>query len=117
MPQLQEVDELLEQPTDLVGLVAPNADLVAADADLGTGKGVFDLAEVLIAGTDESGHQVRARHDDSRRCSSCRHEVVGTVTSFPGRISRSLVARSCAGRPGSTLIAHRSVAVIGDPRW
>ena len=76
----------------------------------------FDLAEVLIAGTDKS-RQVRARHDDSRRCSSCRHEVMGTVTSFPSRISRSLVARSCAGRPGSTLIAHRSVAVIGDPRW
>ena len=93
MAALQEVDELFEQPPDLVGLLTANADLVAAHADLGAGKGVLDLSEVLISGTDECGHQLRARHDDGRRCSSCRHVVVGreglSIGEFIGPCQRS----------------------------
>ena len=113
---LQQVDELLEEAPDLVGLLAADGHLVAADGDLRAGEGVLDLAQVLVAGTDEGSHQVRARHDDSRRCSRCRHEVKGMFT-FPDHPGRR--AADCAGAAlrCSALIARASVAVIGDPRW
>ncbi len=136
-PICKQVDELVEEATDLVGLVAANAHLVAADADLGAGEGVLDLAQVLISGTDESGHQLRARHDDGRRGSGCRHVVVGTftafadATAFPGHagrwwplrrwrhvartVERAVAACTAAIWTCSTFIGHASVAVIGNP--
>ena len=54
-------------------MLAPQRDLVAADADVGVGEPTFDLAEVLIARAEQRCHQVRAGNDDGGRGVGRRH--------------------------------------------
>ena len=78
-------------------------DLVAAHVDLGAREGRLDLAQVPIAGTDECGHQVRARNDDGGRGLGRRHAVVvRTCCAEPSAVTAAMVAAGSA-RPGERI--------------
>ena len=90
---LQQPDELLEQPADLLGALAAGGDLVAPDLISVLREGLLDLAEVLVAGADERRHEVRARNDDGGRGLGRCHEV-GEQSALIGE----MVAAAPAGR-------------------
>ena len=89
---LQQPDDLLEQPSHLVRLLAAHRDLVAAHVDLGARERLLDLAEVLVAWTDERRHAVRAGDDDGGRGLGRRHEVPEQSVLTGRRLTRAPVA-------------------------
>ena len=64
---LQDEDQLVEEAQHLGGVGAGHGDLVALDADLGLGERVLDDAQVLVAGSEQSRHQMRIRYEGGRR--------------------------------------------------
>src|SRR5262249_60271413 len=64
MAVLQQQDQFFEELAHLVGLGAGDADLIAADVDVGAGERLLDLAQVRVATAEQARHQVIARHDD-----------------------------------------------------
>ena len=66
---LQQRGELLEQARhrrDLGALLTRDPHLVAADADANRREALFDLAQVVIARSDEGGHHMGAGDDNGR---------------------------------------------------
>ncbi len=67
LPALQHQHQLVEESQHLGGVGTGDGDLVALDADLGLGERVLDDAQVLVAGSEQTGHQVRIRYEGGRR--------------------------------------------------
>ena len=60
---LHHEDELLEELHHQFGVGALDGDAVALHHDLVVGEGLLDLAEVLVAGPEQPGHQVVPRDE------------------------------------------------------
>ena len=88
MPALEQADQLLEEPPRLLGLIAADHDLVAADLDLRARERRLDLAEMFVTGADERRHEMRARDDDSGRGVGCRHEIAELSALTGGMVAR-----------------------------
>jgi hypothetical protein len=70
---LEQRHQLVEQLSEVFGVFSPQRDLVATYTDVGVGEPTFDLAEVLIARTQQRCHQVRSRNNDGGRGVGRRH--------------------------------------------
>ena len=64
MALLQQRDELLEQPTDLFGVLAVDGDLVAPHVHGGVGERGLDESQQLVLGSEKAHHQVVPGHVD-----------------------------------------------------
>ena len=61
---LHHDDELVEEPYHHLGLGTLDGDAVALHHDLLVGEGLLDLAQVLVPGPEQAGHQVVAGDED-----------------------------------------------------
>ena len=61
MTLLDEHDKLFEDLAHELGIGAVDCDLVTPHVDVGIAEGALDLAQQLIARTEERGHEVVAR--------------------------------------------------------
>ena len=60
---LQQQDQFFEQSRHDGGVGSVDGQFVAPSGDVGARKGALDQSQVSVAGTQETGHQMRARHD------------------------------------------------------
>ncbi len=61
---LQQRDELLEEPTDLLGVLTVDGDLVAAHVNGRVGERGLDESQQLVLGSEQAHHQVVPGHVD-----------------------------------------------------
>ncbi len=111
---LEQHDELLAQAAHHLGLLAGDVDLVAAHDHRRRREGLLDEAQVRVALTHQTGHEVRAWHDDGIRLRERRHTVgpgdelillygsessAGSLTMRPLARRRGARSGACGARP------------------
>ena len=62
LARLDDEDQFLEELDHQFGRRPLDGDAIALHRDLLVGEGLLDLAQVLVAGAEQAGHEVVARH-------------------------------------------------------